>query len=376
MTDIFVFGTLRHAPVLRVVAGYTVATQSAHLPEASVMRAKATGWPVLGVARGQVADGLIFAADDAALARLDAYEACFGYARDQVVVQTVDGPRPAAVYRPVTGESTAAPETVGPWSLDAWQRAWGELEILTAQEVMDQLQSATPAEIGARFGVIASRAQAVVSARRWQRPGLVGTNPPRGDVTVLRHTRPYSKFFTVAEVALRHRQFDGQWSALQERAIFRVTDAVTVLPYDPVRDRILLIEQLRIGAFVQEDPHPWLLEPIAGMIDAGETPEATAHREAQEEAGLILGALHHVARYYPSPGGIAQVLHSYVALADLPDDITGRGGHLAEGEDILSHIVPWDLACTMLEAGDMANAPLVISMQWLMLNRTRLRASG
>jgi 8-oxo-dGTP pyrophosphatase MutT (NUDIX family) len=112
------------------------------------------------------------------------------------------------------------------------------------------------------------------------------------------------------------------------------------------------------------------------MIDAGETAEAAARRETQEEAGVSLGALHHVARYYPSPGGIAQVLTSYVGIADLPDDSAGKGGHPSEGEDILSHLLSWDLACEMLAGGDMANAPLVLSFQWLMLNRVRLRAQS
>jgi len=147
-----------------------------------------------------------------------------------------------------------------------------------------------------------------------------------------------------------------------------------VLPYDPVRDRILLLEQFRFGPFAHGDANPWLLEPIAGLLDAGETAEATARREAREEANLDLGTLHFVGRYYPTPGGVAQVLFSYLGIADLPDGTAGLGGHAGEGEDILSHLVPYDLACRMLAEGDMANAPLIVSMHYLMLHRDRLRA--
>jgi len=83
-----------------------------------------------------------------------------------------------------------------------------------------------------------------------------------------------------------------------------------------------------------------------------------------------------VARYYPSPGGIAQVLFSYVAEADLPDDITGINGADYEYEDIHSHVVSFDEAMTLLKGGDMANAPLILSFQWLMMHRARLRSSG
>lgn len=372
MTEIFVFGTLCHPPVLRIVAGCEPVAHPALLPGARVARAAGTGWPVLVEGVEGVAEGLVIAVTPEALDRIDRYEAAFGYGRAMVRVQAGAAPREVWVYRAPQAEA----QIDGAWSLSGWVEAWGALEVLTATEVMRQLSSAAPAEVGARFWMIAARAQATLSAMGWNRPGLAGVNPARDRVEVIEQRFPYSRFFAVEEFVLRHRRFDAALSAPQERAVFRVADAVTVLPYDPLRDRILLVEQLRLGAYAHGDPRPWLLEPIAGMIDAGEPPQIAARREAEEEAGLTLGALHEVARYYPSPGGIAQVLTSYVGLADLPDDVTGIGGHLGEGEDILSHIVPWEMACDMLAKGDMVNAPLVISMQWLQIHRDRLRASG
>jgi nudix-type nucleoside diphosphatase (YffH/AdpP family) len=372
MTGIFVFGTLRHDPVLRRVAGGDVAAEPAVLPGFAVMRAAGTLWPVLVDTPGGAAQGRVLRVSQAVVARLDAYEACFGYQPQPMMVAVAGQMEQVLVYRSAQGEARVD----GPWSLDDWVRGWGDLETLAAAEVMRQLATASPAEVARRVWMIAARAQSEVSAQNWQRPGLVGRNPGRDAVDLVDCRYPYSKFFTVEELTLRHRRFDGVLSAEQDRAVFRVADAVTVLPYDPVRDRILVVEQLRLGPYAHGDARPWLLEPVAGMIDAGEPPETAARRETEEEAGLTLGALHQVARYYPSPGGLAQVMISYVGIADLPDDSGGIGGHAGEGEDILSHIVPWDLACTMLERGDMANAPLVISMQWLQLNRARLRASG
>lgn len=372
MNEIFLFGTLCHDPVLRAVVGADMPTQRAHVTGSRLCAAVDTGWPVLVPDAGAVTQGRLIAVDPEIALRLDRYEACFGYRRARCTV-TVEGvTRAAWVYR----AADAAAAAKAPWSLQDWARAWGELEALAAQEVMRQLDSAEPDEVGARFWMIAARAQSTLAARGWRRPGLVGVNPGRSDVTLAAHRFPYTKFFGLEEMRLHHRRFDGSHGPEQERAVFRVADAVTVLPYDPQRDRILLVEQLRLGPYAHGDARPWLLEPIAGMIDAGEAPETAARREAEEEAGLTLGALHHVARYYPSPGGLAQVLTSYVGLADLPDGVEGVGGHVGEGEDILSHLVPWALACDMLSAGDMANAPLVISMQWLQLNRARLRASG
>jgi ADP-ribose pyrophosphatase len=375
MAAIFLFGTLLHAPLLRAVAGEDLAMVPAALPDAAVAGVAGAPYPVLVPRDGARADGALIEVAGEALARLDFYEACFGYRREAVAVEWGGALHEAEFWRPDASADGVAAH--GSWSLADWARDWGALAVIAAAEVMRQRDAgARAAEVGARYWMIAARAQAELSAGAWRRPALIGRNPARMAVEVNERHHPYSGFHTVEELVLRHRQFDGTLSDPQRRSVFRAADAVTVLPYDPVRDRILVIEQLRLGPFVHGDAHPWLLEPVAGMIDAGETPETAARRETVEEAGLELGALHLVARYYPSPGGLAQVLISYVAIADLPDGVAGTGGHISEGEDILSHLVDWETACAMLEGGDMANAPLVLSMQWLMLNRDRLRAGA
>ena len=82
-----------------------------------------------------------------------------------------------------------------------------------------------------------------------------------------------------AEPALRAPLFGGGQSAPLLREVFVATDAALVLPYDPLRDRVLLVEQFRMGPYGRGDPRPFLLEPVAGRIDAGETPEEAARRE-------------------------------------------------------------------------------------------------
>ena len=180
-------------------------------------------------------------------------------------------------------------------------------------------------------------------------------------------------FFAVDVHRLRHRRFDGGVSPWLTREVFVVGDAVTVLPYDPVRDRVLLIEQVRMGPIGRGDPLPWQLAAIAGRIDPGETPEAAARREAVEEAGLVLGALEKVAEYYPTPGAVAEYLYSYVALCDLPDGVAGIFGAEEEAEDIKGHLVPFDRLVAVMAAGEIANAPLLLTVLWLQRERARLR---
>ncbi len=203
-----------------------------------------------------------------------------------------------------------------------------------------------------------------VTLRRATRPG---------DVQVAGHRAPYKGFFAVEEYDLRFRRFDGGMSDVVSRTAFVTGDAVTVLPYDAVRDRVLLIEQFRPAPFVRGDAECWSLEAIAGRVDAGETPEVAARREAVEEAGLVLGDLLFVAGYYPSPGAVAEYLYSYVALTDLPDGIAGVFGLEGEAEDIRGHLVGFDALMGVVASGEINNAPLVLTALWLARERGKLR---
>ncbi len=115
-------------------------------------------------------------------------------------------------------------------------------------------------------------------------PATLRRQASADDVVVAELRHPYTWFFGVEEADLRFRRFDGSLSPQVTRAAFISGDAVTVLPYDPVRDCVMLVEQFRFGPYARGDTNPWSLEPIAGRIDAGESPQTAARREAQEEA--------------------------------------------------------------------------------------------
>jgi nudix-type nucleoside diphosphatase (YffH/AdpP family) len=158
-----------------------------------------------------------------------------------------------------------------------------------------------------------------------------------------------------------------------KRAVFIAGDAALVLPYDPVRDRVLLVEQLRVGPMARGDAQCWQFEPVAGRIDDLETPEEVVRREAMEEAGLELGALEMVARSYPTPGTSTEFFYLYVGLADLPQGTEGQGGLMSEAEDIRTHLFSFDALMQMCDAAEAANAPLVMAAYWLARHRERLR---
>ncbi|MGH1329368.1 MAG: NUDIX domain-containing protein [Paracoccaceae bacterium] len=228
------------------------------------------------------------------------------------------------------------------------------------------------AELAQRFPVICARAASQLRAQA-PRPRTISTAHSREDIIVKDQRLPYSNFFAVEESDLSFKTYGGAQSAVITRAGFLQCDAVTVLPFDPVRDCVLLVEQFRFGPFIRGDANPWSLEPIAGRVDPGEGPEEAAHREASEEAQLSLKSLHKIAQYYPSPGAVSEYLYSYLAIADLPDDIEGIAGLASEAEDIRSLRLPFAALMALIESGEINNGPLIMSAQWLAANRARLR---
>ncbi len=184
----------------------------------------------------------------------------------------------------------------------------------------------------------------------------------------------YQGFFRLDCYRLKHRLFKGGWSQVLTLECLERGEAAAVLPYDPRRDRVVLIEQFRIGA-LNAPGGPWLLEVVAGMIEPGETPEEVARREAVEEAGCEIGELWPIASYLVSPGGTSERIHLFCGRVD-----AGRAGGIhglaEEGEDIRVHAVPFEEAWGWVEAGRIRSATPIIALQWLAMHRERLKEEG
>jgi nudix-type nucleoside diphosphatase (YffH/AdpP family) len=322
-----------------------------------------------------VAEGIIIAGlDDGEIARLDYYEKAFDYARIEFVVLDQDQrPRDVTAYVPPVGRWTPAE----PWDREGWIAAFGEVTTMTAVEAMATIDSMPAAQMGQLYPNMMARAAsrqraANSSGPNYDQSGRMGRN----DVQVIEARKRYAGFFNVEELDLSFRRFDGSMSDPVNRAVFIGVDCAIVLPYDPVRDRVMLVEQFRTGAYLRGDPNPWTVEPIAGRIDPGEGPEEAARREALEEAGITLTDLKCVSAAYPSPGSTTEHFFIYVGIADLPDGSAGVGGKLSEAEDIRSQIMDWEDFDKALNAGEFRLLPLLVAGHWLARNRDGLRASA
>jgi ADP-ribose pyrophosphatase len=186
-------------------------------------------------------------------------------------------------------------------------------------------------------------------------------------VEVLERVERYEGFFGLSTFRLRHTLYGGGWSNEISRELFHRGACVAVLPYDPVRQEVLLIEQFRIGALGQKEP-PWLTEIVAGGIEAGETPEDVAFREAGEEAGLALKTLHRIGSFFTSPGGTGERVTLFIGLVEGPLE-GGLHGLAEEGEDIRSFVLTLSDAEKAVESGVVDSMIPAYAIQWLMSHR-------
>lgn len=191
------------------------------------------------------------------------------------------------------------------------------------------------------------------------------------DVHVEKRETVFQGFFRMDKLWLTHPRFDGAEMPVFTRELFIRGDATCVLPYDPDRDEVVLLEQFRLGA-LGRDQSPWLLELVAGMNEEGESPEEVAQREGQEEAGLTFSPLDKICNYLVSPGGSTELIHLYCGRIST-ESAGGLFGMEDEHEDIRAHVFSADEAIAMIYDGRINNAAAIIALQWLQLNRPRLR---
>ena len=182
----------------------------------------------------------------------------------------------------------------------------------------------------------------------------------------------YSGFFRLEKYRLRHELFAGGWSADISRECLERGHAVAVLLYDPDTDRVVLLEQFRVGALAFPGG-PWLLEIVAGIMDdPAETVEEVARRETTEEAGCALLDLLPVCRYLVSPGGTSESITLFCGRVDAATIQDQVRGIVSEHEDIRLHIVSRTEALALLHTGRINSAAPIIALQWLELNRAML----
>ena len=140
-----------------------------------------------------------------------------------------------------------------------------------------------------------------------------------------------------------------------ELEMVRHPGASAVVPFlsDPAGadPQILLMRQYRYAA------EGFLLEIPAGRLDAGEDPEACAHRELAEETGCRAGSMHHLFTMYTTPGFTDERIHLFMAT-ELTQGIAAR-----EADEFIE-LMPVTLsgALAMIERGEIQDAKTALAI--------------
>ncbi len=189
----------------------------------------------------------------------------------------------------------------------------------------------------------------------------------KNEIEILDKSCVFDGYFRIDRYRLRHTLHQGGMSREIVREVFERGNAVGILPFDPDRDELVMIEQFRIGAYAA-GADPWLTEIVAGIIEQGESAEQVARREIAEETGLEVGDLWPMVRYLSSPGGASETVELFLGRVDARR-AGGVHGLEFEEEDIRVFPLPYADAAAMVEQGKIGNAMTLIALQWLMLHR-------
>ena len=195
---------------------------------------------------------------------------------------------------------------------------------------------------------------------------------PGERVELIERTVVFQGYFRMARYLFRHSLYQGGQSGEFSREVFERGQAAAVLPYDPVRDEVVLIRQFRAGTFAA-GRHPWGWEIVAGIVEEGEAPEDVARREAVEEAAVQILDLVPLYSLVLSPGACSEICDIFLGCIDA-SGVGGIHGLESENEDILVQVMPFAEARALLARDEIDNAAAVIALQWLALHRDELRS--
>ena len=370
--DIFVFGTLRSDTLRKIVLGRDMSSDDiceANIKDFQVYWAKEGPFPVMIPEPNSEAYGLVLKnLSEPDVERLNYYELGFDYVLATTSVETHAGQIGVSAY--FCNRSDMATSKL--WSYDDWLSDHSEIQYLAAREFLDFFGTKFGDTAQVMYNSILKRAEVFVSESSTPSSALEIGPDLNTNIQIEDLKREYLGFFALNQVDLKYPFFDNSTSGLKSRTILMGSEASLILPYDPILDKVLLVEQFRIGPFCRGDKAPWVYEPVAGMIEFGEKPEDAAKREVFEEAGIQVTNLVKINSGYPNPGEATTYFYNYIGIVDLSDYSPGIYGVRDEGEDIRTHVIDFKEVLSWSISNKLRVLPLTTMVLWLALNKLKL----
>lgn len=186
-------------------------------------------------------------------------------------------------------------------------------------------------------------------------------------VKIHKTERLLSGFFDVDKATLQYERFNGEFSEIVPRYNLLRGQAVAVLIYLEDTEQLVLIRQFRYAVY-KAGGDGWITETVAGVIDAGESPETCAKRECIEESGFKLNRLEKIATVFSTPGITTEQIHIFLGISTSKDQIHAGGGLEEEHEDIQLLYLTKNEAARALKEQRFNDAKTILALQYFLLN--------
>lgn len=155
------------------------------------------------------------------------------------------------------------------------------------------------------------------------------------------------------------------------REIYEIGQVAALVPYDPVRDLLVLQRQFRMAAHVQGEKAV-LVEIAAGLMEAGEDPAACAIRETEEELGVPATDLFKGPVFMPSTGWLGETAHLFAGRVD-SSRLPAHAGAAGESEFTQPFAVAPDIVLKAVDEGRVRNGFTVLGLLWFARHKQAIR---
>ncbi|SHF47304.1 nudix-type nucleoside diphosphatase, YffH/AdpP family [Marinomonas polaris DSM 16579] len=186
------------------------------------------------------------------------------------------------------------------------------------------------------------------------------------DIRNIEKTLLSDNWYTLNKFSFELKDQNGQWQ-YQEREAYDRGNGATILLYNIEKKTVVLTRQFRIPTYVNGNHDGMLIESCAGLLDQ-DNPEDCIKRETEEETGFKVEHVTKVFEAYMSPGSVTEMLYFFVAEYSDNMKVSDGGGLEHEQENIEVLELDFQLACSMVDSGEIKDGKTIMLLQYVKLN--------
>ena len=185
------------------------------------------------------------------------------------------------------------------------------------------------------------------------------------DIRNMEKTLLSDSWYTLNKFSFELKDKNGQWQH-QEREAYDRGNGATILLYNTEKKTVVLTRQFRLPTYVNGNHDGMLIESCAGLLDQ-DNPEDCIKRETQEETGFHVESVKKVFEAYMSPGSVTEMLYFFVAQYSDHMKVSDGGGLEHEQENIEVLELDFQLACSMMDSGEIKDGKTIMLLQYVKL---------